>query len=287
MSKKLTTEYVRGKVEERGWTFDDDEYLCNNVPFNYTCDKGHKGSMTWSSFNRGGGCWQCAVDSRIKYNITYIRSVFEERGCVLKSTEYVNNYTKLDYVCQNGHEHSISWSHFRRGIGCPYCAGISKPTIEYIAEYLDKRGWVLKSAKYVNAHTKLDCVCPNGHEHSIRWSDFQSGYGCSTCFNIRMAGVGNPSWKGGISCHPYCDAWADKKYKESIKERDGYRCQNPYCSCNVGVLCLHHIDFNKKNCHPSNLITVCVSCNSFANKDREWHIAWYQALMNKKYGYVY
>jgi len=32
-----------------------------------------------------------------------------------------------------------------------------------------------------------------------------------------LSGAGSPHWKGGISCVPYCDAWADKEYKESIK----------------------------------------------------------------------
>jgi len=30
--------------------------------------------------------------------------------------------TKLDYICKNGHEHSISYSHFQKGQGCCYCS---------------------------------------------------------------------------------------------------------------------------------------------------------------------
>jgi len=37
----------------------------------------------------------------------------------------------------------------------------------------------------------------------------------------------------------------------------------------------------------SNLITVCVSCNSLANVNRSWHKAWYQAIMFRRYGYLY
>lgn len=98
-------------------------------------------------------------------------------------------------------------------------------------------------------------------------------------------GAGNPSWKGGISCEPYCDVWLDKEYKESIKQRDGYKCINPYCiSKNLNDLTIHHIDYNKKSCVPENLITLCRSCNFRANKDREWHKAWYQAIMYRRYG---
>ena len=41
---------------------------------------------------------------------------------------------------------------------------------------------------------------------------------------------------------------------------------------------------NKKNCHPLNLITVCDPCNGRANKDRDWHTTWYQAIIYRRYG---
>jgi 5-methylcytosine-specific restriction endonuclease McrA len=65
---------------------------------------------------------------------------------------------------------------------------------------------------------------------------------------------------------------------------DKYKCLNPYCSKKSSKLHIHHIDYNKKNCHPSNLITICNSCNSMANKDRNWHQTWYQAIIKNRYG---
>lgn len=100
----------------------------------------------------------------------------------------------------------------------------------------------------------------------------------------RSIGKNNPNWKGGISCEPYCDAWADKEYKESIKQRDGYRCMNPDCWKTSKRLSIHHIDYNKKNCKLNNLITLCNSCNSRANKDREWHQNFYSEIMKAKVG---
>lgn len=102
-----------------------------------------------------------------------------------------------------------------------------------------------------------------------------------------QVGKNNPNWKGGISCEPYCQVWSDKEYKESIKERDNYTCQNPYCYRTTKRLNVHHINYDKKNCGPDNLITLCVGCNGRANKDREWHTAWYQTIMNYRQGYSY
>lgn len=100
---------------------------------------------------------------------------------------------------------------------------------------------------------------------------------------INNSGEGNPSWKGGFSCEPYCQVWTDKEFKQDIRERDnniawdiGYWWK--------GVLSIHHIDYNKKNCHPSNLITVSAGMNASANYDREWHMGWFQILMNKREG---
>ena len=93
-------------------------------------------------------------------------------------------------------------------------------------------------------------------------------------------------WRGGLSADPYCYQWLDKEYKNSIKERDGYKCLNP--CCNDGrYLNIHHINYDKKDCHFKNLITVCRSCNSKANHDREWHQDWYQVLLHNRYGYNY
>jgi len=101
--------------------------------------------------------------------------------------------------------------------------------------------------------------------------------------HTRSCGHKNPNWKGGIAHEPYCPIWLDKEYKEDIKARDNYRCQNPDCwgTANHLPLLIMHIDNDKKNCHPDNLITGCFSCNSRAQKDREWHTAWYNAIMQR------
>ena len=100
---------------------------------------------------------------------------------------------------------------------------------------------------------------------------------------LDILGDKHPNWKGGTSYEPYCEQWLDKEYKESIKERDGYICLNPECNKTRNTLCVHHINYIKKDCSPFNLITVCGSCNTKANKDREWHKSWYQTIIYNRY----
>lgn len=103
----------------------------------------------------------------------------------------------------------------------------------------------------------------------------------------KLCGEKNPNWRGGISTHPYCFRWSNEEFKEYIKERDGYTCLNPYCSKTSNKIVIHHVDYDKQNCNHQNLITVCSSCNSRANFDREWHKSWYQAILHRRYGYNY
>lgn len=99
----------------------------------------------------------------------------------------------------------------------------------------------------------------------------------------------NPNWRGGIACEPYCQVWFDQEYKESIRQRDGYKCMKIGCPGNYRhlFLHLHHIDYNKKNCHPWNLITLCCSCHTKVNYNREYWINYFQNLMSEKYNYAY
>jgi len=96
----------------------------------------------------------------------------------------------------------------------------------------------------------------------------------------KRCGSGNPNWRGGLSKLPYCPVWTDT-FKKEVKERDNYQCQNPFCESPDAILAVHHIDYNKKNCDPENLITLCHIDNSRANFDRQWHQAFYMAIMEK------
>ena len=80
----------------------------------------------------------------------------------------------------------------------------------------------------------------------------------------------HPGWRGGISFEPYTKEF-NKQLKQQIRERDNYTCQE----CNYTqkelsyALCIHHIDYNKLNNNPLNLISLCRSCHAKTNFGRE------------------
>jgi len=253
----------------------------------YICPNGHKHCVRWDHWQRGDRCSVCR-----KTDISYIKREFEKEGYILISNEYTGYNNKLSYICPNGHRHSISWDAWKNQYQrCPYCAGNAKHDISFIKSEFEKEDYILLTKYYINAFKKLKFICSKGHVGQISWHKWNSGQRCVVCsnlnFSINQNGCGNSNWKGGISCEPYCDIWLGKDFKESIKDRDGYKCLNPYCFDRGARLSIHHIDYDKKNCELDNLITLCNSCNSMANKDRSWHKYWYRVILNKRYGYKY
>ena len=86
------------------------------------------------------------------------------------------------------------------------------------------------------------------------------------------------NWIEGLE-RIYPDDWTDT-LKESIRQRDNYICQE----CGVhqdelkGMhkkLDVHHIDYDKENCHPDNLISLCKKCHMKTNFNRDYWIEYF------------
>jgi len=85
-------------------------------------------------------------------------------------------------------------------------------------------------------------------------------------------GEKNHNWKGGRS--PYPSNWT-KFLRESIAKRDNYICQE--CGIHQDELIgrnkkldCHHIDYNKENLDPRNLISLCRDCHLKTNHNRNY-----------------
>jgi len=89
------------------------------------------------------------------------------------------------------------------------------------------------------------------------------------------------NWQGGIDSFPYAIGWAGW-YIEKIRERDSHKCQNPKCKNPHKLLDIHHVDYDKQNHDPNNLITLCKKCHGRTQKNREHWIAYYQQIIKNK-----
>ena len=88
-----------------------------------------------------------------------------------------------------------------------------------------------------------------------------------------MSGKNHPNWQGGKSFEEYGIEWTDD-LKESIRKRDNYICQMEGCGIHQDELDeklhIHHIDYDKKNLNPKNLITLCRNCHIKTNFNRNY-----------------
>ena len=109
-------------------------------------------------------------------------------------------------------------------------------------------------------------------------------WGCYLKFNI---GKNHTSYINGSSFEPY-DAGFSRRLKEKIRKRDNYKCK--LCGTNNKIhikhfksgLCIHHIDYNKKNCDLSNLVSLCNSCHS----KTQWNKKHWQRHLKEKVALV-
>jgi 5-methylcytosine-specific restriction endonuclease McrA len=88
----------------------------------------------------------------------------------------------------------------------------------------------------------------------------------------------SPGWKGGKSFEPYTLDWT-KSLKISIRERDHYTCK--ICGEKQGdrAFSIHHIDYDKTNCNPDNLVALCVNCHTKTNYNRDFWKEYFNKLM--------
>ena len=87
------------------------------------------------------------------------------------------------------------------------------------------------------------------------------------------------NWQGGKSFEPYGLEFNDD-LKEVIRNRDRRKCQ--ICKIieleNGQKLIVHHIDYNKKNNNPNNLISLCRICHGKTNHNRNYWIKYFKNL---------
>jgi len=108
----------------------------------------------------------------------------------------------------------------------------------------------------------------------------------SCCFKDKL----NPCYIDGRSQeknYSVIKNWSNIRLK--ILKRDNYTCQ--YCGMieeehlkkyNRSIE-VHHIDYNRYNCEETNLITLCKLHNINANKDRDYHYAYYNLIIGEIY----
>lgn len=99
---------------------------------------------------------------------------------------------------------------------------------------------------------------------------------------FQFTGKGNPNWLGGISFEPYGLEF-NKELKAVIRKRDNNKCKLCGKRKYKIELDVHHIDYDKRNNDPANLISLCKHpCHRKTNSNRKQWIVYFKNYLGEK-----
>ena len=105
----LSDDVMRRRFEETGCRVITKHIRNTRDKVHYIALCGHENSIDYSHFSQGGGRVCSACSKSVSYSLDVVRGAFEERGCELLETEYVNCKTLMRYRARCGHESLIDF----------------------------------------------------------------------------------------------------------------------------------------------------------------------------------
>ena len=163
--------------------------------------------------------------------------------------------------------------HQSRGIKRPYMVGDNNPSRR--PDVLEKLRKPKTEEHKLKLHKPRSAPMTEEHKRNLRESIRIASLRPevmkkrSDAMKRRVGPLAN-NWKGGIATEPYSRDWT-KTLKEAIRQRDGYTCRN--CGIKQDMLPksldVHHVDYDKTNCNPDNLVSLCHSCHMITQGGRE------------------
>ena len=124
-----------------------------------------------------------------------VKTYIEDAGVILNSTSYNRSTDKLSMTCNKGHNFSMTFITFKKGVRCAECCGLKKLTYKFVKSEIEKDGSILLSEEYKNAQTKLDIKCPKGHLYSMKWNHLKIGHRCRVCYFNNNVLENHPNFK--------------------------------------------------------------------------------------------
>lgn len=122
--KKHTFESVKKYFEDANCELLETEYKNVRTKLKYRCSCGEEAEIFFPNFQRGQRCSKCAGNKR--YSFEDVKKYFEDSGCELLESSYVNNRTKMNYKCCCGNISAITFYNFQKGTRCKSCSGAKK-----------------------------------------------------------------------------------------------------------------------------------------------------------------
>jgi hypothetical protein len=158
-NKALDYANIKESFERENYQLLSFEYKNSSQKLDFICPKGHKHSITWNSWQRGQRCGLCSPTKHLEY--VDIKKSFEKEGYRLLTTEYVNVFQKLEFICLRGHKHFIKWREWQQGCRCKVCSSYISKAEKEVFEFLDSKVRCIPNNKTTIYPYELDIVIPS------------------------------------------------------------------------------------------------------------------------------
>lgn len=185
MSHRTSIDKVRNIIHNKGGTLLTETYINVNSELKIQCNNGHIWETKYDNIRKNSWCPYCS--NKNKKSIIDANKLAKRYDGVCLSTKYINNKTKLKWLCKYGHVWEATFNDINHNRWCPECANgkYEKICRIYFETIFDKQFIKVRPSWLVNEKNnrlELDGYCPelgiafehNGIQHYEQSNWFKS-----------------------------------------------------------------------------------------------------------------
>ncbi|MEO7873850.1 MAG: hypothetical protein ABIT08_14775 [Bacteroidia bacterium] len=169
------------------------KYKNSNEILQWRCENGHVIQAPYKNLKADYGCPKCNREKRLNQVKGYLEElnlIAKKWGGKMLSKKYINNYTKMDWQCKEGHTWSANASGIKLGSWCPTCGIVKRRnTIEEMQMLAKEHNGNCLSTSYINGHTHLKWQCEEGHTWETNPAVIANGGWCPECSGVKRVTI--------------------------------------------------------------------------------------------------
>lgn len=267
MTKRLTHLDVQKAFIDGGCLLLSDEYINARTALKYQCGCGNDSTITYDSFKRGRRCKDCGrekTSEKQRHSFDEVTFAFEEAGCRLLESQYINANTSMRYQCSCGGESTITYDRFKSGGRCMSCgtaktASQLRHSYKYVKEEFAKHDCILLESTYATNTTPMRFKCSCGREGTIDFYRFRNGARCAAC---------------GFEKRAQSQRLDETSIREFFAAR-GYEVLGDYVNANTPVACRcnkgHEVSISYSNFSKGVSCRFCYWEDNRRDKHHRWN----------------
>ena len=181
MKTKLTLEDCKKIAEELGGKCLSVEYKNNRTKLLWQCKENHQ---PWEAIfsnikYKKRWCPYCNGGIRLTLNDCHKLASTKEGFCL--SEQYINDCTKMLWICKNNHQWKSTYNNIQNGHWCPKCSGNGKLILEHCIDFAKTKDGKCLSIEYTNSNTQMLWKCDKNHEWQATFDNIKHGKWCPDC----------------------------------------------------------------------------------------------------------